>query len=319
MRFSIKKILTAIGVILLAIISIGLVCLLLMNLEVVISGFRDALAALRSIVLGFVMAYLLYPLTRFTEHFLLYHKVKKRAARGLSTAFSTFVLLLLIFLFIYFVIPQLLENLPILVQDLPWMIRNAFNQLTGFLQSHGQSTEFLNDIATKITNAFNAWVGGDLIANLMSLLGRVVDVPKSLLNFLIGIIVMVYVLMSRDQFVGQGKKLLFALCRKQSTCDTILKHLRVINKIFSGFVSGKLLDSLIMGILCGVVLSILNVPYPMLISVIVGITNIIPVFGPFFGAIPSALLLLLTDPGKCLVFIIFIIILQQVDGDIIGP
>lgn len=319
MRFSIKKILMAIGVILLAIISIGLVCLLLMNLKVVISGFRDALAALRSIVLGFVMAYLLYPLTRFTEHFLLYHKVKKRAARGLSTAFSTFVLLLLIFLFIYFVIPQLLENLPILVQDLPWMIRNAFNQLTGFLQSHGQSTEFLNDIATKITNAFNAWVGGDLIANLMSLLGRVVDVAKSLLNFIIGIIVMVYVLMSRDQFVGQGKKLLFALCRKQSTCDTILKHLRVINKIFSGFVSGKLLDSLIMGILCGVVLSILNVPYPMLISVIVGITNIIPVFGPFFGAIPSALLLLLTDPGKCLVFIIFIIILQQVDGNIIGP
>ena len=127
MRFSIKKILMAIGVILLAIISIGLVCLLLMNLKVVISGFRDALAALRSIVLGFVMAYLLYPLTRFTEHFLLYHKVKKRAARGLSTAFSTFVLLLLIFLFIYFVIPQLLENLPILVQDLPWMIRNAFN------------------------------------------------------------------------------------------------------------------------------------------------------------------------------------------------
>lgn len=319
MRFSIKKILTAIGIILLVIASVGLVCMLLMNLNVVISGFRNALAALRSIVLGFVMAYLLYPLTRFTEHFLLYHKVKKRAARGISTAFSTFILLLLIFLFIYFVIPQLVENLPTLVQDLPWMIRNAFNQLTGFLESHGQSTEFLNDIATKITNTFNAWVDGDLLSNLMSLLSRVVDVAKSLLNFVIGIIVMVYVLLSRDRFVGQGKKLLFALCRKQSTCDTILRHLRVINKIFSGFVSGKLLDSLIIGILCGIVLPILNIPYPMLISVIVGITNIIPVFGPFFGAIPSALLLLLTDPGKCLVFLIFIIILQQVDGNIIGP
>ncbi len=319
MRFSIKKILTLIGIVLLAIISIGLVCLLLMNMGVVISGFREALAALRSIVLGFVMAYLLYPLTRFTEHFLLYHKVKKRVARVLSTAFATFLLLLMIFLFIYFVIPQLLENLPVLVQNLPWMIRNAFNHLTEFLQSHGQSTDFLDDISAKITSSFNAWVGGDLIANLMSLLGRVVDVAKSLLNFVIGIIVMVYVLMSRDRFVGQGKKLLFALCRKQSTCDTILKHLGVINQIFSGFVSGKLLDSFIIGILCGVGLSILNIPYPMLISVIVGVTNIIPVFGPFFGAIPSALLLLLTDPGKCLVFLIFIIILQQVDGNIIGP
>ncbi|MFQ9412205.1 MAG: AI-2E family transporter [Evtepia gabavorous] len=99
----------------------------------------------------------------------------------------------------------------------------------------------------------------------------------------------------------------------------ILKHLRAINRIFSGFVSGKLLDSLIIGIICGICLSLLHMPYAMLISVIVGITNIIPVFGPFFGAIPSAFILLLTDPGKCLIFIVFVIILQQVDGNIIGP
>ena len=86
-----------------------------------------------------------------------------------------------------------------------------------------------------------------------------------------------------------------------------------------GFVSGKLLDSLIIGIICGICLSLLHMPYAMLISVIVGITNIIPVFGPFFGAIPSAFILLLTDPGKCLIFIVFVIILQQVDGNIIGP
>ena len=140
-----------------------------------------------------------------------------------------------------------------------------------------------------------------------------------MLNFIIGIIVMAYVLMSRDHFVGQGKKLLFALCRKRTTCDRILKHLRVINRIFTNFVSGKLLDSLIIGLLCAACLAILRIPYAGLISTIVGITNIIPVFGPFFGAIPSAFLLLLTDPYKCLVFLIFIVILQQVDGNIIGP
>lgn len=319
MRSSMKKIFLAIGVILLALVTIGAVCMLFLHLPDLLQSIRGIVNALRSILLGLIMAYLLYPLTRFTEHFLLYHKVKKQAARALSTAFSTVVLLLLIVLFIYFVIPQLVENLPALVQDLPRMVRNTFNQLSSFLAAHGQSTDLVSKLSTKFTDTFTDWINQDLLNDLMSLLGRMVDFAKALLNFVIGIIVMVYVLMSRDQFVGQGKKFLFAVCRKQSTCDTILKHLRVINQIFSGFVSGKLLDSLIIGILCGICLTILNIPYTMLISIIVGVTNIIPVFGPFFGAIPSALLLLLTDPGKCLIFVIFIIILQQVDGNIIGP
>ena len=119
--------------------------------------------------------------------------------------------------------------------------------------------------------------------------------------------------------MGQGKKILYAAVKRRSVCNEILRHLRAINQIFSGFVSGKLMDSLIIGIICGVVLSILRMPYTPVISVIIGVTNIIPVFGPFFGAIPSALLLLLTDPGKCLIFLVFIVVLQQVDGNIIGP
>lgn len=319
MRSSMKKIFFAIGVILLALVTVGAVCMLFLHLSDLLRGIRGIVGALRPILLGLIMAYLLYPLTRFTEHFLLYHRVKKKAARALSTAFSTIVLLLLIVLFIYFVVPQLVENLPALVQDLPRMVRDTFNELSRFLSAHGQSTDVLAKLSNKFTNTMTDWINQDLLSDLMSLLSRMMDFAKALLNFVIGIIVMVYVLMSRDQFVGQGKKLLFALCRKQSTCDTVLKHLRVINRIFSGFVSGKLLDSLIIGILCGICLTILRIPYPMLISIIVGVTNIIPVFGPFFGAIPSALLLLLTDPSKCLVFIIFIIILQQVDGNIIGP
>mgnify|MGYP002580765181 CR=1 FL=1 len=161
------------------------------------------------------------------------------------------------------------------------------------------------------------WPGN--VRELRNVMERVAAAAVGVLNFIIGIIVMAYVLMSRDHFVGQGKKLLFALCRKRTTCDRILKHLRVINRIFTNFVSGKLLDSLIIGLLCAACLAILRIPYAGLISTIVGITNIIPVFGPFFGAIPSAFLLLLTDPYKCLVFLIFIVILQQVDGNIIGP
>ena len=319
MKISVKKLLLYGGILLLIILSVGLVFKTLMSLDAVIKAFSGIMAALRSIVLGCIMAFLLYPVARFTEHFLIFHHVKKSKARTLSAVFSALVLIFLIFALIYFVIPELLENLPSLIRELPLMIRDAFDRVSSFLESHGQSTDALTELYKKLTSGFTAWLEGDPLSDIAGLLGRVMDVAKGVLNFVIGIIVMVYVLMSRDQFVGQGKKLLFALCRKQSTCDTILKHLREINRIFSGFVSGKLLDSLIIGIICGVSLSILNMPYAMLISVVVGVTNIVPVFGPFFGAIPSALLLLLTDPGKCVVFIIFVIILQQVDGNIIGP
>lgn len=319
MKFPLKKVLFYSGLILLALVVVFLVIQLLLHLSALMAGLRGIVDALRAIVLGCVMAYLLYPLTRFAEQFLLHHRVTRRAARVLSTAFSTCVLLALIVLFAYFIIPQLVFNLPPLVQSLPTMITDFSQKLSEYLANHGQSAQIITNLSEKISSSFNQWLQADPLSALVDLAGRVASVAKSLLNFVIGIIVMVYLLMSRDQFIGQGKKVLFALCRKRTTCDVILKHLRVINRIFSGFVSGKLLDSLIIGIICGICLSLLHMPYAMLISVIVGITNIIPVFGPFFGAIPSAFLLLLTDPGKCLIFILFIIILQQVDGNIIGP
>lgn len=319
MKLPIKKLIQYILVILIGFVILFFAAQVMLNIGTVLDSLSGIAGALRAIVLGCVMAYLLYPVARFAEHFLLYHQVSKRAARTMSTGFATLVLITLIVMFIYFIVPELAANLPALIQDLPWMIRSTFNQLSKFIEAQGQSAEFLQDLSLKLTNAFTTWLQGDAVNTITDLLTRVVDLAKGLLNFVIGIIVMVYVLMSRDQFVGQSKKFLFAVCKKRSTCDTILKHVRVINRIFGGFVSGKLLDSLIIGILCFLSLSVLNIPYTMIISLIVGITNIIPVFGPFFGAIPSAILLLLTNPGKCLVFIIFILILQQVDGNIIGP
>lgn len=319
MKLPIKKLLLYGGLVLLALAVVFLVIQALLNLSGLVAGLQGIIDSLRAIVLGCVMAYLLYPLTRFAEQFLLYHKTKPQAARILSTAFSTCVLLALIVLFAYFIIPQLVFNVPPLIQSLPGMVTDFSRQVSEYLAAHGQSTAIITSFSTKITTAFNQWLQADPLSALMDLAGRVATAARGVLNFIIGIIVMVYLLMSRDQFIGQGKKLLFALCKKRATCDVILKHLRAINQIFSGFVSGKLLDSLIIGIICGICLSLLKMPYAMLISILVGITNIIPVFGPFFGAVPSAFILLLTDPGKCLIFILFIIILQQVDGNIIGP
>lgn len=319
MKIPLKKILLYSALVLLGLVIVFLVCRLMLNLSAVGHALSSVVGALRSIVLGCVMAYLLYPLTRFAEQFLLFHHVKPKSARTLSTAFSTIVLLTLIFLFAYFIIPQMVVNLPPLIQGLPEMIQSFSKNLSDFLVEHGQSTKIIQDTLGKVAGMFQSWLQDDPLSALSNVMERVAAAAVGVLNFIIGIIVMAYVLMSRDHFVGQGKKLLFALCRKRTTCDRILKHLRVINRIFTNFVSGKLLDSLIIGLLCAACLAILRIPYAGLISTIVGITNIIPVFGPFFGAIPSAFLLLLTDPYKCLVFLIFIVILQQVDGNIIGP
>ena len=319
MKIPLKKILLYSALVLLGLVIVFLVCRLMLNLSAVGHALSSVVGALRSIVLGCVMAYLLYPLTRFAEQFLLFHHVKPKSARTLSTAFSTIVLLTLIFLFAYFIIPQMVVNLPPLIQGLPEMIQSFSKNLSDFLVEHGQSTKIIQDTLGKVAGMFQSWLQDDPLSALSNVMERVAAAAVGVLNFIIGIIVMAYVLMSRDHFVGQGKKLLFALCRKRTTCDRILKHLRVINRIFTNFVSGKLLDSLIIGLLCAACLASLRIPYAGLISTIVGITNIIPVFGPFFGAIPSAFLLLLTDPYKCLVFLIFIVILQQVDGNIIGP
>ena len=300
-----KRILSWAGLILLGIVAVFIVIQALLHFGDITAALGGVVAALRAIIVGCVLAYLLYPLARFAEQFLLYHKVKKKAARTLSTFFALLILLLLLLMFAYFIIPQLVVSLPPLMQNLPSMIESFDSQITQFLTEHGVSTDVVSDLFQRVEDFLKGWLQDDPLATLAEVLTRAKNAAQGVLHFIIGIIVMVYVLLGRDQFVGQGKKLLYASVKRRSTCDAILYHLRNINKIFSGFVSGKLLDSLIIGIICGVVLSILRMPYTPLISVVVGVTNIVPVFGPFFGAIPSALLLLLTDPGKCVIFLIF--------------
>ena len=137
-------------------------------------------------------------------------------------------------------------------------------------------------------------------------------------NLFIGIIVAIYLLKSKRIFAAQSKKIMYGIFKKNHA-DTIINYLRVSDNMFSGFISGKIVDSAIIGVICFAVMGVMRLPYAMLVSVIVGVTNIIPVFGPYIGAIPSALLILLVDPKQALYFLILIIILQQLDGNVIGP
>ena len=138
------------------------------------------------------------------------------------------------------------------------------------------------------------------------------------MDFLVGIIVSVYMLAMKEQSLARCCKLLYGVC-KEAHARWIARAVRRADGIFSGFVRGKLLDSLIIGILCLIGCTILGMPYAPLVSLIVGVTNVIPFFGPFMGAVPSAFLILLVSPKKCLFFVIFVIVLQQFDGNILGP
>ena len=141
---------------------------------------------------------------------------------------------------------------------------------------------------------------------------------KVLLNVLVGLIIAAYLLFSKEKFIGQSKKIVYAILPVRQA-NVIVHTVRKSNEIFGGFISGKILDSAIIGVLCYIVLSIMQMPYTLLVSVIVGVTNVIPFFGPFIGGIPSAIIIALASPIQGLYFVIFVIVLQQLDGNIIGP
>ena len=302
-----------------------------------ISVFMEILGKLVTIlapfIWGLVICYLLSPLMRLLEKrvFLplgkrLYRKNKKggaaKFARVLSIVFSEIVLLLLLAALVYLIIPQILSSVQMLIQNSGTYADNVSAWLDSLLKDYPELDSYVGEIFGN----FNANVGNWLETKLLPQLGNLITsvtsgvygFARSIYNLIIGIIVSVYMLADKEGFLASTKRLSYAIFSVE-TADRLRQGLNFVDRTFMGFLSGKILDSLIIGIICYIVCSILNMPYTLLVSVIIGVTNIIPFFGPLIGAIPSALIILMVSPSKCLIFVIFIIILQQIDGNIIGP
>ena len=195
----------------------------------------------------------------------------------------------------------------------------AFNEMHSSDSTVGK---ILENVMKEATTFIQNWMRTDLMDKvnewMTQLTAGVILMVREILNFIIGMIVSIYVLFSKEKFMCQAKKLVYAIFRP-TKANLILHVGSKSNEIFGGFIIGKIIDSAIIGVLCFIGLSILNIPYTLLVSVIVGVTNVIPFFGPYIGAIPSALLIFLADPVKGVYFVIFIILLQQFDGNILGP
>lgn len=293
-----------------------------------IQGIGDAIQNLADIlapfVYGSVVAYLLRPLCNLYERFLVdcLPKRMKKMANGLAVGLSLFTGILVVYMLIIMIAPQLYHSVLSLWNSLPDKV-NQF--LVWARATFGEDEELLhlfNDAYNALYSELDKWAENTLVpyvTNIVSGVGSsVIKILLFLYNLLIGLIVSCYLLASRKKFARQGV-LLVRSSLKPHWADLVLDEIAFIDRMFGGFIDGKLVDSAIMGLLCYVGCLIFKFPNPLLISAIVGITNIIPFFGPFIGGIPSTLLIMIEDPIKGLWFALFVLALQQLDGNVIGP
>ena len=294
-------------------------------------GLGDALHQLESIlapfIYGGVVAYLLRPMCNLYEGFFLNHLPKKAKgiSNGLAVGLSLISGILIVYALIIMIAPQLYKSLSALWVSLPGKLAQFYNWAVATFGENEQLVSLFNTLYSTVNTELQNWTNNTLEPYISSVVSIVTGVGTSLwkilmflYNLLIGLIVSVYLLASRKKFARQSVLIVRSLF-KPRWADRILSEVAFVDRMFCGFIDGKLLDSAIMGVLCYIGCVIFRFPNALLVSAIVGITNIIPFFGPFIGAVPSTLLIMLESPIKGLWFLVFVLLLQQLDGNVIGP
>ncbi|MCD8369505.1 MAG: AI-2E family transporter [Clostridiales bacterium] len=276
---------------------------------------------LSPVIFGAVFAYLLSPV---------YNYVRRQVERLLDgqlgalagTLASVVLLLAVVAGLISILTPELVRSISSIVESMPAYALNLQNWLGDILENNPELDATVMDYYSRGVQFVQDWVNNTLIPNAYNIIYRVSSSLMSVFSFLwnaeLGLIVMVYLMNMKQKLIVQGKMIVYSILPLR-IANKVISEVRYAHQIFGGFITGKLLDSLIIGILSFVVLSFMKMPYVLLVSVVVGVTNVIPFFGPFIGAIPCTVLILLASPLQGLYFVLFILVLQQIDGNIIGP
>ena len=303
---------------------------LMFRFDQVMRGLRNVQDILMPFIYGAVIAYLLTPTCNFVETHLNSWgegKVKnqekfRRFSSGAGIIASLIFGICIIYLLLAMVLPQVFTSIRGIVEVLPGNVRQWSLWIEQLLADNEILSNYVEQFTSTAYKNIETWLETKLLPNMQTIVTGVsaglISAVVVVKNLLIGLIAAAYMMGNRRKFAAQAKKLVYSFFRVPVAND-ILDEVQFINRLFGGFINGKLLDSLIMGVLCFVIMNLLNMPYSMLISVIVGVTNVIPFFGPFIGAAPSALIVLTVSPVKCIYFLILILVLQQFDGNILGP
>ena len=296
-----------------------------------VKGWVGNLAKILSpFIYGGIFAYILAPVADRTEWLLckickiedLQQSKKKGVINTVSVVASLLFAALVIYIILMLVIPQLITAVSDAIVTAPKQYDKVVTWLAEILKNNPKALEYVRDASDWIYDKGLDWVRENVIPNLTGYIGGVtggvVTVLKVIGNLLVGLVVAIYLLITRKRFVKQAHLLCFSLFRRK-VAEKIEEEVHFADVTFSGYISGKIMDSLIMFVLTYIGCIIMGTPYPILMSVIVAVTNMIPFYGPFIGLVPCALIIVIFNPVKCLYFAIFNIILQQVDGNIINP
>ncbi len=299
---------------------------------VLLSFLGTLTKALKPVIYGAAMAYLLAPAVNSFDE-LIRRLSKGRGRPGLIRAGSILLTWLLVGVILYclfsLLIPQVYQSVVTLVANSKTYYNTVYTWVRQLLDRNPQIAALVSSAVDEYWDELRKWFTGTFLPQAQQTIGVLTSGVLSVLlffkDFLVGVVVSIYLLALKERFAKNTKRLIYSLVydpdsdRGERIYRTVMAAMHKVDEIFSGFVRGKLIDSIIIGVLCFIGTAILAIPYAPLISVVVGATNIIPFFGPFLGAIPSALLILLVSPVKCLYFIIFVLVLQQLDGNVIGP
>lgn len=299
-------------------------------------SFSEGVGTIKTIVspfiYGFVMAYLLSPIYNATVRGLYkllgkYFKNKQRLFSFCKLVASVVAVVCLIGAvagLIALIVPQVIESLTGILKSLPQRLTQLsalFNDITSKMDNKRLAMK-MSEIYAQVQTNLIELAQTKLLPGMGTLVGQVstqvILTLKTMMNVMIGVMACVYMLNSKERFQGQFKKVILATLPKEKA-EAVFDFAKFTNRTFGGFINGKIIDSIIIGIICFILMKIFGFPYPILISAIIGITNVIPFFGPFIGAIPAAIIILLVSPIHALYFLVLIFVLQQVDGNIIGP
>ena len=295
------------------------------------NGIAALLRILSPFIAGLVIAYLLKPLVFFLQRrifgplcALIFRKGNRGSgvARIISVVLAEIFMLALITGLFFLIIPQLYSSIETIITNSPAYIDSLTAWAAKLLHDYPEISDYVAQLLGDVNTDIVAWLQTTILPKLGSLLSNVGTgvryVITTVYNLVIGLIVSIYILFDMEGFAARTKRLLYSIMSVESA-KRFLDALRFTDRTFMGFINGKLLDSAIIGLICYIVCVVLRMPYALLVSVMIGVTNIIPFFGPLIGAIPSAFIILMVDPVKCVIFIVFVILLQQLDGNFIGP
>ena len=284
----------------------------------VIGGFLSILSPL---IIGLILAYIMHPIVNLFEK-KTFKKVKKKTTRrNLAITATLAIIVGIIIALISIIIPEVLNSLKSIIVHLPSYLNDLENIIRNWIADSAIEEQVManyDNILATITSGLNDIALPAVNTAINNLGSGILALAKGVLNWLIGFVFAVYILANTSNFAAGAKKVLYSIFESNAVNDFIIE-LKHINKIFVNFMIGKVTDSSIILLTTFLFLLICGFPYPLLIAVIIGLTDLIPYFGPYIGTVPSAILICFVDPVKAVIFVIFIVVLQQIDANLITP